>query len=145
MFKPDKFELYELLPKAFYHANFPIYGDRLWAMFDDRALYTLDRFSKRYGRIYVNNWWWEGGENQWGGYRSPDCDIGSALSQHRDGRALDPKFQEITASEVREDIIKDPFGEDFKYIMCIEDEVEWVHFDTRNHDKINDGILIVTP
>ena len=35
--------------------------------------------------------------------------------------------------------------EDFKYITCIEDKVSWLHFDVRNWNKKEDGILVVNP
>ena len=53
------------------------------------------------------------------------------LSQHKFGRALDPKFKHVSAEEVRQEILSDPHCEDFKYIRCIEMDVSWIHFDTR--------------
>jgi hypothetical protein len=143
IYKPKYFQLYELLPRDFYEENKHL-GDRLWLIFDQRMLWTLDQIREHYGKIIVNDWYW-GGDNEYGGWRPFDCEVGAALSQHKFGRAADPKPQECTAEEIRQDVKNaSSISHIFKYITCIEEGVPWFHFDVRNWDKKN-GILIIHP
>lgn len=138
---PHFFKPYELVPKATYD----LLKDkpwRIWQLFDPRALYAGDRIRKRYGKMIANTWWSPAlvetyGYHQFRGWRPPDCQIGSPWSQHRFGRALDLVPTEVDVEEIREDI---KVGS-FQYITCIEEDVDWLHFDTRNYR----GLLIVRP
>ena len=56
---PKYFVLQEWLPKDFYNQNKGL-GDKLWLMFDYRILWTYDKLRKRYGKIIINDWLWEG-------------------------------------------------------------------------------------
>ena len=144
MYKANHFKLYELLPRWFYERNKHL-GDRLWLMFDDRALWTADQLWELYGPTVIANDWYWGGNNRYRGWRPWNCKVGADLSQHKFGRALDQKFKYATAEEVRQDIKKDPWKDEFQYIKSIEDNVSWLHFDTRNWDKQRYGLLIVRP
>jgi len=147
IYKCQYFHLVELLPEKFYNENIGKYKDNLWFLFDVRALITLDRLRGRYGKTHMNNWKWGGKDNS-KGYRPPDDPEGAKLSQHRYGRAGDPKFEMVTADEVREDLFNHPEYPTFGYITAIEDGAiakTWFHFDTRNWDKIRNGVLIVKP
>jgi len=140
MYRTKHFKIYELVPKAIYYATPESKHHRLWQLFDDRALITLDLLRDRYGSATVNDWYW-GGSNEFGGWRPGDCKVGSELSQHKRGRAFDPKFKSITADEIRKDILKDQSL--FPFITCLEMGVSWLHFDTRNWTAEN--ILQVNP
>lgn len=144
MYRTDHFKLYELLPKDFYEAH-KHEEDRLWFMFDARMLWTADQLWNLYGPTVVANDYRWGGGNQYRGWRPWDCEIGSDLSQHKFGRALDQKFKHATAEEVRRAIKADPWKDEFRYITCIEDGMSWLHFDTRNWLKDKYGLLIVNP
>jgi len=148
MFIPGGFELYELFPKAFYEDNFsPRNIPKLWGVFDYRLKYTMDRLRVRYGPLVANDWYW-GGVNQYRGWRPTDCIIGAKFSQHKYGRAVDLKTgrgSKKTVQEIRGDILKDPFNEDFKYITCLEMNITWLHFDIRDYNKEKFGILKVYP
>ena len=135
MYKPDNFELYELLDKVTYHTTMH-YGDTRWQWFDDRALITLEKLREWAGTTLINDWYW-GGENQWGGLRPLNCPVGALMSQHRFGRAFDPKFVFKTADEVREYILSN--RDKFPYITCLEFGIPWTHFDCRNYD----GLLMI--
>ena len=147
IFIPEKFRIEELLPEKFFN-QYMHYGERLWLVIDYRISYTLHRLRTRYGSTTINNWIF-GGHYQHSGFREfQDQEALNkpnrmTLSQHLFGRAMDAKFKNYTAEEVRQDILKEPFHEDFKYITCLEKNVSWLHFDTRNHDKDKRGILIV--
>jgi len=133
---PEWFKPYELVPEETYKLleNRPWV---IWQLFDPRTLYVADRIRMRYGKMVANTWYW-GGKNQYRGWRPPGCKVGATYSQHRYGRALDLIPQERTAHGIRQDIRN---GVIFKYITCIEDGVEWLHFDVRNYE----GLLIVKP
>lgn len=133
---PEYFKLYELIPRATYKLlkNRPWI---IWQLFDSRVLYTADELRKRYGRMTCNTWYWKG-KHQYRGWRPARCKVGATYSQHRFGRALDLVPGEVTAEEIRQDIIN---LETFGLITCIEAKVWWLHFDVRNYK----GLLIVRP
>jgi len=149
-YKPKNFSLQEMLPRDYYK-RYSYVGDKLWGIFDERILKTSQALRKRYGPIIMNTWHMSPekkaryGNHQWRGFRDCSCTIGASRSQHRFARGNDHVFLKITAEEVRQDILADPFHEDFKYITCIEAEVPWLHADCRNWDKENNGILVVNP
>ena len=140
MYKPDHFELHELLPKDFYRENMTKSFKLLW-MFDQRALWTLDQLRNRYGSLIVNDWWWHG-SNQYRGWRPFDSQTGSTLSQHKFGRAFDCILKDVPSEQVRQDIKADPWRDEFKFITGIEDGVSWLHFDVRNWGKERRGLFI---
>jgi len=139
---PRYFELYELLPPDIY-ALYKHKGISLWNIcFDARVLYTIDRLRARCGVAIANDWHW-GGIHKERGLRAFYTLTGTALSQHKFGRAVDLKFRDVAAKEVRKEIIVDADHDDFKYITCVETGVDWLHFDVRNWDKKNHGLLRV--
>jgi hypothetical protein len=139
--KPKYFELYELLPQNFY-INYKNLNN-IWFVFDGRILETIDRLRIRYGKLIANDWIW-GGQNQYRGWRPPNCDVGAKLSQHRFGRAIDLIPKEVDVIEIIEDIKNNYESDDtFRYITCIEDNIGWLHFDVRNHNKYKNSLLIV--
>ena len=131
MYKCKYFSLKELLPKRFYEENYPHYGDKLWLIFDRRGLETIDSLRETYGKMFVNNWPW-GGPLQYCGYRPPDCDVGSWLSQHRFGRAFDLHPLEASVEEIRNDILSGKWP----LIRGLELYVSWLHIDFRNASKL---------
>ena len=143
MYIPKHFKAHELFSEDFYYKNKHM-GDQIFWLIDDRVLWTLDQLRERYGQCYVNNWYW-GGNNHIGCFRTFDCKKGALWSQHKFGRGADPKFTEITAEEIRRDILDDPFDVDFEHISCLEMNVSWLHFDVRSWNKTKNGILQVTP
>lgn len=143
MYKPEYIELYEVLPKYFYE-KYKYLSDKLWLMFDERVLWTADRIRMRYGKIIMNTWIW-GGNHQFRGWRPLECEVGALLSQHKFGRGLDLYPVESSAEEIRQDVMADPFCEDFQHITCIEANIIWFHMDTRNRDKEKNGLLIIHP
>ena len=131
---PKYFQPYELVPRATYELlkNRPWI---IWQLFDNRVLYIGDRIRKRYGKMIANTWYW-GGVHQYRGWRPSRCPVGARWSQHKFGRAEDLVPVEVTAEEIRQDI---KAGENFSGITCIEDGVNWLHFDVRNYK----GLLII--
>lgn len=158
MYKPNHFKLQEWFPERYFKDLFPIYGELLWLVIDYRALITADRLRERYDTPFIMNTWFSKsmismyGRHQWRGFRdftSPYVENNTAfgnISQHRFGRAQDSvPVSDVSVEEIRNDILNDPFHEDFKYIKCIEVDVNWLHLDYRNWDKLNNGIKKVKP
>jgi hypothetical protein len=144
MYKPQHFGGYELFDQDYYHEILSDLGGRIFIIYDDRVLITADRLRKRFGPIIVNDWEW-GGKFNFRGYRPSGCTVGAAYSQHRFGRALDMDPQDVTAEEVREDIIAKPNEATYEYITAIETNISWLHFDVRNHSKDTLGLLTFKP
>jgi hypothetical protein len=132
MYKCTFFRIYELVPKEL-HETKPTW--KLWTLFDDRALITLDRLRSRYGKMTINDWYF-GGEYQLRGFRPFDSGTGAEFSQHKFGRAFDCKFSDISNEEVIQECIDKKYG-CFDLITAIETGVSWFHFDIRNNtDKL---------
>jgi len=129
MYIPKYFRLEECVSKKV----FDRFGQRAWEFFDDRALITQDALRERYGKIIINDWLW-GGHFDSRGFRAPDDTDGAEFSAHKRGQAFDSIFQDVTAEEVRQDILKNPNL--FPYINAIEAGISWFHQDCRNCKRI---------
>lgn len=129
---PKYFKLYEWFPEDFYLKYYPEYGNKLWLMLDSRILKTYDQLRDRFGKVIMNNWFWNG-TNQYRGWRPFDCPIGAQLSQHKWGRAGDGIFVETPIRKVRSAVLK---GE-YKYVTAVEKDVPWLHIDCRNECNTN--------
>lgn len=140
VYKCKYFDLKELFPPFIY--NNTANKEVLWWLMDSRILITIDMLRDKYGPILCNNW--EQGLRE-RGFRDPSTLTGAKYSQHKHGRAVDLSFYKTTVDAVRNDILNNPFAEEFKYITCVEIDVTWLHIDVRNWDKTNDGILKVKP
>lgn len=142
---PKHFAAHEVVDPGTY-AKF---GNKAFQLIDPRILCTADRLRERYGKpIYINTYRlksYKGKTLRFCGYRPKTYMNGADYSEHRHGRALDLHIVGVTAEQVRQDILADPFHEDFKYITAIEASVSWLHIDCRNIDKQTNGILIVHP
>jgi hypothetical protein len=139
MYKPTYFQLFELVPREIfelYHGS-----DILWYLFDDRILLAGDLIRRRYGPCYINTWYWCGYDN-YRGFRPADCPIGALLSQHKFGRAEDITPRDVTAEEIRIDIMAGKVASGL--ITCIEAEVPHLHIDCRVPDS-GGQIKIVYP
>jgi len=143
---PKHFAPHELVPPDIYGE---LNGDqvKIFRLFDDRLLITLDRLRERYGLITVNNWLWDGGRTE-SGLRNPRTATGGGArwSDHKFGRAIDCLFKKTTPDQVRRDILDDPYWYTFEFITCLEmtisgQPISWLHFATRNWDKKSNGIL----
>lgn len=139
MYVPKYFELHEFLPPSIYDQN-----KNLWFLFDERILKTADRLRELYGPLVINDWFW-GGKYKESGLREFKTETGSKLSQHKFGRALDIKPIRFSASQLRDDILKNSNIKAFEYITCIEMDTPWLHVDCRNWDKAHNGIFKVYP
>lgn len=136
MYKPEYFTIRELVPPQVYNVR----GEKSLQLLDDRALITIDTLRKEFGPAVINSWsfWkkdkWYGEVRKWSGLRIKGCPYGSQFSQHRYGRAFDMIFKDTSAEVVRQDILANP--DKYPHIMSLELGVPWLHFDTRNCDRI---------
>lgn len=124
------FKLWELVDQATYSAM----GEKAWLLFDNRALETLDWLRDTYGPVVVNDWK-AGGKFQYSGFRPEHCIEGAKHSQHKYGRAFDCKFREISADQVRADLIARPGRAPLMTAIEVPSPghpMSWFHFDTRN-------------
>ena len=133
MYQCKFFQIRELVPPDIFDKR----GDRAWELLDERLLFTLDGLRGRYGRMTVNNWHW-GGDRMWSGIRTPGSPFYNESSQHSlsRGRAADIIFSEISAEDVRADILAHQNEPPFDLIMAMETGVPWLHIDVRNCDRI---------
>lgn len=132
------FQIFELVPESL-HKRFD--EDRLWRIFDNRMLLTIDRVRIRYNRkAYINDWYWRG-IYEHRGFRRFGCPIGAKLSDHKFGRAFDMTFEGLSSEEIRVDIRGNPNIKAFEYITIVENNVSWLHISCGNWDKKKYGIL----
>ncbi len=137
----NNFILQELVPRHVYNQ----FGEKSWWFLDYKTLKTLEWLRYFNGSCTVNNWCW-GGDFDQRGLRTYDFymqngdltpiyiakeKIAESFSQHKYGRAFDCSFKDYTAEEVRE-FIKQAWEEDgYDWPITLEEDVSWLHFDTR--------------
>ena len=129
MYRPRFFKIYELVPPSIYEDQ----GSNAFRLIDDRVLMTLDQLRAQFGLCTVNDWYF-GGPFEQSGLRTPEATEYSPTSQHAFGRAMDCKFRDHTADEVREFIINHKSA--FPFIVFMETDISWFHFDVRNGERI---------
>lgn len=119
-------------------------------LFDMRMLLTLIRLRERYGKSITCNTWHNKGNFKYRVLRPMGVVPagGSKFSQHFFGRASDLDVAGMTAEEIRQDVKKNPKDLAFEYITCIEDKVNWFHFDCRIPFRNNSfwkGVRFINP
>lgn len=136
MYRPNHFALHELVSQETLENN---QEDILWLVFDEELLKAADWLRERYGPCTVNNWHW-GGDFSQSGLRTKESRHYSPTSQHSKGCALDMKFRDWTAEDIRTDLAAYELsgGEIPKGIRRIERGVSWLHIDCKEtgQDKI---------
>jgi hypothetical protein len=148
MYIPKYFKAKELIDRHSYGHYRDVRGKSdnwmLGIMFDERLLRVIDNIRAEFGSkahpMVINDWSW-GGAYQFSGWRSPGCSTGATLSQHKFGRAVDMKPSgNVTAKEIRADIINWQYLPEWKDIGGFEMDKNWLHIDVRARDmngKIN--------
>ena len=131
--KAKYFKIYELVPPKVWTAR----GEKAWQLLDPQLIKIIDALREEFGRATINSYKW-GGDRQWSGLRTPDSPYYSKYSQHTFGRAADIIFNDISAADVRKAILAKP-DKWLEISPCItlEDDVSWVHVDTRNREGLN--------
>ena len=119
-------------------------GESAWELLDARAIVTLDQLRDKFGPLTVNTWHTNESHPTRGfkyrGFRPWTCPEGAKFSQHKYGRAFDCSSRRVTAEEMRQYILE--HHDDFPFINCLELDVDWLHFDTRN---VTQRIKLVRP
>lgn len=132
LYTPKHFIIEEFIPKDIFEK----YG-QCWQIMDERLIITADQIRDHFGKkMTINNWKWNGQFSQ-RGIRSFNSKVGAALSQHKFGRAIDFDIEEMSAEEVRTEIIKNK--DKFLHITAMETDINWVHIDVRylvNQERI---------
>lgn len=139
IYRPRYFGIEELVCPEIHKAR----GERAWELLDTYLLVTLDQLREEFGPMTVNDWHW-GGTFKYSGLRPLVGGVGAEWSQHRFGRAADPKPKQVTPQEMHARILARP--EKFPHLRVLEAikaTPTWVHFDVRNSTR--DGILVVKP
>lgn len=135
LYKSKYFKIEELVSKEV----LAHYGEsRCWGFLDINLLKALDRLRANLGRaITVNNWFWGGPFSQRGlrANLDPICSSKTIKgswynSQHSMGRGVDFDVKGMSAKEVRAYLVE--HQSEYPEITYVEDDVSWVHMDTRN-------------
>ncbi len=121
------FFLDEYIPSALYKKYASTYPHYLIGLLDERLIIADQKLRDVFGPIKINTWY-NGGDREWSGIRTPDSLYYKQFSQHSWGRASDKIFLNATSDEVRQ-YIKEHWKD--LGITAIEEGVSWVHSDVR--------------
>ena len=95
------FKLHEVAPPSLIKQR----GLQTVELFDFRYAKAIDGFRDFFDTsVYMNNYYW-GGNKSNRGLRHPNTTVGSVLSQHKFGRAMDCNIKGLTADQVRQQIL----------------------------------------
>lgn len=138
IYKPKYFELYELMPPELYTYDMMVSEEareRAFAnYFDEKLLVTIDIIR---GEIIkaplICNTWYQDGNRKYSGLRPTNCTVGSEMSQHKLGKAVDLLSNKYTAEEMRQ-MIKE-HQDLLPYPIRLEDGVNWLHIDTKERTR----------
>ena len=129
--KSKYFKIHEFVPKKMHKR----YGQKAWRYVPAALIELADALKEefKHGRITINNYMW-GGSREWSGIRTPESPWYSYGSQHSFGNAIDMKFSDYGADEVRKWILDNI--DKFPMIKGLEIGTTWVHADIRNEDTV---------
>jgi len=127
-YRPIHFKLEELVSPGV----FKTYGERAWEFLDDKLLREIDKVREYFDVPMTINNWHTKGTRVASGFRERGCMTGAECSQHRFGRAVDI-ICSIPARELRCKIMEK--NRLFENITTLEDDVEWLHMDTRPREQ----------
>lgn len=122
------FVLQEFVPPEIYS----LYGDNSIWFLDQRIIDLAQALRDDLGvPITINNWH-RGGPYKNSGFRLPSSTEGKLLSQHKYGRAIDPKAKGISPEIVRNHLRRNFTAYQTLGLTTIEsDTPTWVHMDCR--------------
>jgi hypothetical protein len=147
MYRCKHFKPYELVDRE----TFRQFGYTSYRFFDGRLLKLADWLREKLGSCTVNDWYWtkldyeDKSVFKWSGLRVSKSPHFKPYSMHTHGKAMDMKFRDHSADDVRQ-FINDHWGE-IKFVtglesITLEEGVSWVHVDVRNSD---DGVNTFKP
>ena len=130
---PKYFQLYELLPPELYTYDMMVSEEareRGFAnYFDERLLITIDVVREIIGLPLICNTWFQDGNRKNCGFRSLQCSVGVAQSQHKLGKAVDLICHKMSTEEMRQKI--EANKDKLPYQIRIELGVNWLHIDVK--------------
>ena len=141
---PKNFKETELVDSSVYN-YFQQRSWSCWSLFNPLLLKTIQAIRDLYGTQIVINNWQVGGLYKFRGFRTNSCPVGEAYSGHKRGCAADMDIGGQLARSVIQEILDHPWNEAFKYITFVEINVDWVHVEVSNLDKIKYGIQKIDP
>jgi hypothetical protein len=132
-YKPKHFATHELVPPKMFEER----GDKALHLLNPQVLELADLLREIYGPTFINTY--NLGENvirayklrEWSGIRTPDSKWYRPYSQHTFGNALDMVFRDVTAEQVRSDIIDGVI--ELPYPVVLEKSVSWIHIACANY------------
>ena len=132
-YKPKWFELYELLPPEVYTYDMMVSEEareRAFAtFFDVKLLETIDVIRDIIGLPLICNTWFIDGNRKNCGFRTQQCSVGAAQSQHKLGKAVDLVCAKMSAEEMRQKI--EANKDKLPYPIRMEKDVNWLHLDVK--------------
>ena len=133
IYKPKWFELHELLPPELYTYDMMVSEDareRAFAhYFDHKLLETIDAVREIIGLPLICNTWFIDGNRRNSGFRTQQCEVGAARSQHKLGKAVDLVCGKMSAEDMRQKI--EANKDKLPYQIRIERGTSWLHIDTK--------------
>lgn len=134
---PKWFQLYELLPPECYTYDMMVSEEareRAFATyFDPKLLETIDVVREIIGLPLICNTWFQDGNRKNCGYRTVQCSVGVAQSQHKLGKAVDLICHKMSAEEMRQKI--EANKDKLPYQIRIEKVVNWLHIDVKGSES----------
>jgi hypothetical protein len=113
-------------------------------LIDSRLFLIVETLRVKMGVPLLINTWYNGGNRQWSGIRTPESPYYSKYSQHTCGCAVDIISHHVTTPELIQHI-KDNYDEIYKGLGLrrIELGVNWLHIDLK--DTNNDQLYFFIP
>ena len=125
------FIVQELVSKSIYE----VCGDNSIKFIDNRIIVIIETLREYYDKPILINNWHNNGVYLNRGLRDYSCKIGSPLSQHKLGKAVDLNVVGVDSDTVRADIIRNQSEVGFNLIKRLETNVAWVHIDVKKTDS----------
>lgn len=143
MYKPKHFVVQEFIPPDVFNK----YGENSLSLLDPNLLITADKIREFFNKPMTINTWHIGGQFSLRGFRPKDCPIGAKFSTHKPNEkgiscAIDFDIAGLNAETVRKTILANKNHNAFKYIMRMENLVNWVHIDLK---PTTNRILLFNP
>jgi hypothetical protein len=128
------FFLDEFFPKETYLAK---EKEELIVMIDPVIPAASQLLRNEFGPAIANNWWYSNltEHRNYAGWRPKTCTVGALKSTHKEGKAVDLIFANASAYDVRDYILKNDKRFFDLGIRRLEQDVDWVHMDTKGIAK----------
>lgn len=143
------FKTFEFVPKDLYKKL----GDRSMRYINPKLVIIVDYLREKYGRSITINNWYLGGKLQYRGFRPFITLIGSYMSDHKYGNALDFNVNGMSSDEVWDSITGELYKELLELgLTAVEDKAfttTWTHISVADFEYYDlptiNGIKIIKP